>query len=139
MADYTVVAADVGLVSLHNKKPIISRHVSGATVIAGQVVTLHDATNTAILFDATNSEHTIAGLALNSSTNGQPMTILEDGYVDIGNNGKVAEIVVGSGAVPGSLAPEADLTTGKFVAVLGYMETGSVLRVKITNTKLARG
>jgi len=139
MADYTVVPADVGLVTLHNKKPIISRHVSGVTVVAGQVVTLHDATNTAILFDATNSEHTIAGLALNSSTQGQPMTILEDGYVDIGNNGKVAEIVVGSGVVPGSLAPEADLTTGKFVAVLGYMETGSVLRVKITNTQLARG
>lgn len=134
MADLSVVAADVlevsGVVSV--------RGTAGVTITAGQVVYLNATSGKYELAQADDSAtDAVIGIAAHGAADGQPLEVMTRGTIDLGVTLTVGEIYVLSSAAAGAIAPEADLTTGDYVSVLGIASTADNLILSIINSGAA--
>lgn len=112
---------------------------AGATVTAGQVVYKDSTTQKYLLADAdsaTAAAREAWGIALNGASDGQPLTVLRSGDINIGATVTVGEIyVLDTG--PGGIAPEGDLASTEYVVVVGVGITTGRLRVGFINSGVA--
>lgn len=128
MADLSITAASV----VKGANASVVAGTAGATITAGKTVYLDPSDSKYKLADANASATTaaLAGVALNGASDGQPISVLTGGNLNPGATVTVGEIYVLS-ATAGGIAPEADLATGHYVAVLGVGTTTSNIAVQI--------
>src|SRR5690348_6301733 len=129
MADLTITAANV----VAGSTATIREGTAGATVTAGQVVYLDNATSSYKLADcnsATAAARSPKGIALHAAAIGQPIAILTAGQITIGATVAVGVPYFLSGT-PGGIRPAADNVTGDYVTYLGIGKSTSVIDVKI--------
>jgi hypothetical protein len=128
MTDIVITAANV----VQGGNAVVVHGVAGVAITAGQVVYLDSATGKWKLADAngTGTTHP-GGIALNNAAANQPIDVQTSGDITVGGT-----LTAGSryylSATPGGIMPEADLTTGDNVALLGLAKSTTVLALKIT-------
>lgn len=129
MADLSITAANV----LAGAGAITERGIAGATITAGQPVYKAASDSKYKLADdnsATAEVRVARGIALNSASDGQPLTILTSGLITIGAT-MVAQTAYYLGDTPGAICPVADLASGEFPCLLGMSTSTTVLKVDI--------
>lgn len=129
MADISITAANVQAGS----GAAIQRGTAGATITAGQVVYKDSADNEYKLADADSATAAVkvpVGIALNGASDGQPLSVQTGGDITIGGT-LVAGTTYCLSATPGAIAPQADITTGDDVVVLGVAKSTTVLALRI--------
>lgn len=135
MTDIVITAANVLPGSDAKKKT----GTAGATITAGQTVYLDSSDNKYKLFDAdsaTAAARTLAGVALNGASNGQPLTVQYEGNITIGGTVVAGVTYVGSDT-PGGIMPTADVETGDYVTVLGIGINTTQIRMKLIASGVA--
>jgi len=114
---------------------------AGATITQGKAVYLDTSTDppTWKLADANDASalvRTLGGVAVNSASTGQPLTVQTGGPLTIG-----ATVAAGSwyvlSATPGGIAPVADQATGWYPSLVGYGISATQIQVQILNTGVA--
>lgn len=131
MVDITVTAANV----IPQSNAVIDRsRNAGATIAAGEMVYLDATTKTWKLADADSATQEIqetTGMALNGAAAGQPLAVQTSGDVALG-----VVLTAGSryylSSTPGKIEPEADLSAGEEINLIGLAKSTSVLTIKIT-------
>jgi hypothetical protein len=126
MADLTITAANV---KTGGNAIIDYGHTAGATLTQGQPVYLDAATNTYKPSDANGAgAKSFDGVTLNAASSGQPIAVQTGGDLTAG-----ATLVAGDtycvSATVGLLCPQADLTTGDDVIVVGVAKSTTVLGI----------
>lgn len=127
MADISVTASAV----VPNGSANIQHGTAGATITAGQVVYKDSSTGKYGLSDANGASASIksvAGVALNGASDGQPLAVAIYGDVTM-NAVLTAGTAYYLSATPGGICPVADLTTGDVVVQIGIAKSTSVLSV----------
>jgi len=112
---------------------------AGASITPGQVVYLDSATNTYKLSDcdsATASVRSPAGIALNTASSNQPLSILTSGSITIGAT-VTAGVAYYLSATPGGICPVADLGTGDYPVILGIATSASVINIDVQEAGVA--
>jgi len=136
MAAYVITPANV-------KKQVgafVAAYIAGETIVAGNEIAINALDSKAYLLDVSDpAVSSSVGMALNGATIDQPMDVIQDGLVDVGVVGTVGDVVVASNAVAGSVVPYGDLLATNLVQVLGFFETTSLLRIRITNLNVLKG
>jgi hypothetical protein len=136
MADISVTAANVVAAA----GATIRQGTAGATITAGQPL-YEDSTASFKLKPAQAdvvAEAKCVGIALHGASNGQPVSFITAGGLNIGATLTVGQVYVVSDAAAGGVAPYADLATGDFVTVLGVATTASNLVVNIQVSGIAK-
>lgn len=118
-----------------------SAGVAGAVITAGQPVYI-DTANSNVLkpadANASALTSTVAGIALNGGSTGQPITyVYEDATFTPGGTLTVGQIYCLS-ATAGGIAPVADLTTGDYPVVLFIAKTTTTAVLKIVRGTVAK-
>jgi hypothetical protein len=133
MADITITAGNV----LASSDATIEHGRAGATITAGQVVSLNTTTGKYVLADADGAAgiDRPRGLALNNAADGQPLAIVKSGDVTLG--GMTAGVTYYLSPSPGGIAPRADVLTGDIVSVLGVAKSTTVLALDIQYSGVA--
>lgn len=129
MADIVITAASV----LAGAGAITERGIAGATITAGQAVYKAASDSKYKLADdnsGTAEVRVARGIALNSASDGQPLTILTSGLITIGAT-MVAQTAYYLGDTPGGICPVADLASGEYPCLLGMSTSTTVLKVDI--------
>lgn len=129
MADLTITAASV----IAGSNAITEHGTAGAAITAGQLVYKDDATGKYLLADAdsaTAAARQPRGIALNTASDGQPMTIARSGDITLGSV-LTAGTAYYLSATPGGIAPLADLAAGDYVCLLGLAKSATVLTLDI--------
>jgi hypothetical protein len=131
MADITVTAASVLFTS-----GTMGTGTAGETITAGQALYLKAADSRLwkAQCDSAAAEAVAVGIALHASLAGQPLAYAKtDSVINIGGTtSKATTYCVGAAA--GGVAPQADLTSGQYISVLGYATaTDGTFVVKISN------
>lgn len=135
MADLTITAANV-VASAGAKKV---NGVAGETITAGQLVYKDPTTGKYLKADAdsaTVAARTPSALALHGASLNQPLTVQTSGDVTIGATLTAGLAYYASGTA-GGICPVADLTTGKYVTLVGVAKSPSVLALNIQPTGVA--
>lgn len=130
MADISITAANVQAGS----NAVIQRGTAGATVSAGQVPYKDAADGEYKMADcdsATAAVKVPVGIALNGASDGQPLAVQTGGDITVGGT-LVAGTTYCLSATPGAICPQADLTTGDNVVILGVAKSTTVLALKIS-------
>jgi hypothetical protein len=117
MADLTITAANVLRTAASYEVGI-----AGATITAGQAV-YKDAAAANVLklaqADGTAAEVDVVGVALHAASTNQPLAYATGGTMNIGaTTAKTTTYCVSAAA--GGICPQADLTSGQRIAVVGY-------------------
>lgn len=130
MANLTVTAASVQPTTT----TIYKTGIAGAAITAGQSVYLDATTKTIKLADADLSvaAATGVGIAINNAASGQPVTYAIGGQIVMGATLTKGTTYVVS-ATAGGVAPQADLTTGATINILGTAVDATYLDVNIRN------
>tara|TARA_R110002020_G_scaffold5179_4_gene21924 strand:- start:9112 stop:9522 length:411 start_codon:yes stop_codon:yes gene_type:complete len=131
MTDITITAANVAA----GANAVTTSGKAGATITAGQVVYRDAATGKFKLADsnsATAADKDATGIALNSASDGQPLTVQTAGDITIG-----ATVVAGTAyyasETAGGIQPAADVGT-EDVILIGIAKSASVIGLKIFDT-----
>jgi len=133
MADLSITPSNVVPHSIDNIKPVIARYIAEELISQGQLVAILD-DGTAGLHDTSTQQYENArGIALNSASGGQPIDIIEAGYLDLGTASTTGEVIVASHTSNGGLAPHSDLVSTNPVVIVGFMYSASILKVDIDN------
>ena len=135
MADLTITAANV----VRGSNAKIEHGDAGATITAGQCVYRDTTDGEYKLSDAdsgTAAVRSVRGIALNSASDGQPMTILRSGDITIGAS-VTAGVAYYLSDTPGGIAPVADLATGDYPTLIGIAKSTTVIAVKINESGVA--
>lgn len=128
MSDISITATSV----LQGGNAVVVHGIAGVAITAGQVVYLDAATGKWKLADANGSGTTHpGGIALNGAASGQPVAVQTSGDITVGGSLTAGSRYYLSGTA-GGIMPEADLTTGDNVALLGLAKSTTVLALKIT-------
>ncbi|MGJ5032357.1 hypothetical protein ACQR1I_36350 [Bradyrhizobium sp. HKCCYLS2038] len=134
MADLTITAANVLASGQADKET----GTAGATVTAGQPVYKEAATGLFKLLDvdsATAEARVYYGTALHGSLNGQPLTVAKsDPNFTPGASGMTVGARLYGSSTPGGIAPEADITTGKYVVQLGVVTSATTMNLRPFNS-----
>lgn len=139
MADYTLAPGDTKPIQLGNVKPLLQRFTAGEGILAGKIIAISTATGTAFLADATNAEiDEVVGIAVNDAQQGQPIDLVQAGYVGVSTVGTVGDVAVLS-QTAGGLAPVADLITTNLVGIVGYFTNTGTLLIDINNLGVQKG
>ncbi len=134
MADLTVTASQVQPGTTDAQTAL---GVAGGTITAGEAVYLD---TTVGQYKAAKSDATatasVAGIALNGASSGQPLQIQIGGTVTIGAGAAptVGVIYVLSAATAGGIAPSTDLASTNRVSVLGVGAATNTIILKIHNS-----
>ena len=135
MVDITITAASVEPNS--GAKKVTG--TAGASITAGQVVYLDGTDSKYKLADnnsATSAVRSPAGIAMHSAEDGQPLTIVSKGSIDIGAT-VTAGVAYYLSDTPGGICPVADLLTGEYPVFLGFATTAAILDVNIIESGVA--
>lgn len=131
MSDLSITAANV--IPQANATIDFSRR-AGATITAGDMVYLEAASKKWKIADADSATQEVqetGGMALNGAADGQPLAVCTMGDVAMG-----AVLTAGAryylSSNPGKIQPEADLSEGEEINLIGLAKTTSVLSVRIT-------
>jgi hypothetical protein len=129
MTDLSITAANVVAGANAVKRSV----TAGEAVTQGQPVAHDPTTQKWVKADcnsATEALRKAGGIALNAASLNQPLVVHTWGDITIG-----ATLTAGSryylSATAGGIMPEADLTTGDYVCLLGLAKSTSVLAVDI--------
>lgn len=134
MADLVLTPASV----IASSTATTEHGTAGATITAGQVVSLNTTTGKYVLADADGAGgiDRPRGIALNGASDGQPLSIAKAGPVTLG-----AVLTVGVdyylSPTAGGIAPRADVLTGDIVSSLGIATTTSILALDIQYSAVA--
>lgn len=129
MADVSITVANVELVS---GTPFSG--IAGASITAGDAVYIDGTDSNKIkLADPTDAATDAAvGIAVSNATTGSTVLYAKSGaVVDIGGTVAVGGVYVCSGASAGGIAPEADLTSGDYVTILGVAITATNIKLNV--------
>lgn len=131
MSDLSITAASV----VAGDGATIARGTAGASLTAGQALYLDAASNKMKLADANGAAalRIVRGIALHAAADGQPISYITEGPLNIGATLTVGEIYVLS-ATAGGVAPKGDLATGHGVSIVGVATSASNLAVNINNS-----
>jgi hypothetical protein len=126
MANLTITAANV----LAGGTATLETGTAGVAITQGQPVYKEAATGLFKLSDANLAgAKDFYGVALNAASTGQPVTVAKLGQVTIG-----ATLVKGTtyavANIAGAICPQADLTTGDDVIIIGAALSTTVLDIK---------
>lgn len=128
MSDITITAASV---SKQGTTAAVETGTAGASITAGQAV-YKDATDNKFKLADSNSATAAArefyGIALHASADGQPLSVMTSGDINIGATVAVGTIYVLSGTA-GGIAPAADLASGMYTSVIGVAITTGRIRL----------
>jgi hypothetical protein len=135
MADLSVTAANVAKIS-----GTVRTVTAGASIAAGDAV-YRDTTDAneykgcrANVLASSKCE----GIALDNAENGQPLTILTHGTIDIGATVSIGEVYTVSGHVStGKIAPHSDLGSNEFVTVIGVGITTARIKMNLLVSDVA--
>jgi hypothetical protein len=127
--DLSVTAASVAA----GTNAQIENGTAGATITAGQVVYKEASSKKFKLADADSATSEVKspyGIALNGASDGQPLSVIKSGDLTAG-----ATLTAGGryylSSTAGGIQPEADLSTGENIALLGLAKSTTVLGVTI--------
>lgn len=127
MADISITGASV-LSGLNAAK---AHGSAGATITAGQPVYKDATTGTYKLSDSNGSgTRQVDGISLNGAAAGQPLELQTGGDITIGGT-LVAGTTYCLSATAGAICPQADVTTGMDVVILGVAKSTTVLSLRI--------
>lgn len=132
MADLAITAASV----VADRAADIAHGTAGASVTAGQTVTLDRTSRTYKLTDsnhATPALRTPTGVALHAAAAGQPLAVAKGGPVTIGAT-LTAGVAYYQSDTPGGICPVADVGSGERSVIVGIAKTTSVLNVRIQDS-----
>lgn len=138
MVDLVVTAASV----LPGTNATTLTGTAGATITAGQVVYLDEATTGEWLLADADSATAAArglgkiGIALNGASDGQPLKVQTDGSITIGAT-MTAGVAYFLSDEPGAIAPYADLLTGDYVTLVGVATSTTVLNLEFLYSAVA--
>ena len=133
MADISVTAANVVPASGYK----YTDGIAGETITAGQLVYLKAADNEYYKTDNdASATATVAGVALNGASNGQPIRVQHGGNINPGGTVVVGTIYCSS-STEGGIAPSTDLASGDYVSVIGIGTTASNIALNIHNSGVA--
>ncbi len=129
MSDLSITATAV----IPGANAVIDYGRAGTTIVPGDILYLEAATGTYKLADADSATQEIyeaVGMALNGAGAGQVLAVLKSGEVTLG-----AVLTAGAryylSSTPGKIEPEADLSTGEKINLLGLAKTSSILILRI--------
>lgn len=141
MAEVTITASAVAPVVAPTANPTLTeQRVAGATIAAGQWVYLDTAnSNVAKLAqsDGTVLEAAVAGMALNSASTGQPVTIAIGGTVTVGSV-VAAGVFYFLSSTAGNMELFTDVASTEKESLLCYAISATVIYILIRNTELAK-
>lgn len=136
MADLSITAASV----VRGSNALVENGIAGATITQGKTVYKEAASGQYKLADsdsATAEANAVYGIALNSASSGQPLTVQTGGDITIG-----ATLTVGAdyflSETAGGIQPGADVATAEKMVALGYAISATVLRLRIQNLGIAK-
>lgn len=134
MADITVTAGSVIAATGGGTIAV----TAGETITAGELVykDTSDSNKYKKAIVTTAATATLAGIALNGASDGQPLTVQTSGNVNPGATVIVGEIYIVSNTA-GGIAPEADGVTGDFITTLGVGTTSSNIKIGILQSGVA--
>ncbi|HLW67850.1 MAG TPA: hypothetical protein VKS79_21205 [Gemmataceae bacterium] len=136
MADLVITAANV----LPSGGGIDAEGIAAVTITAGQSVYQDPNSGQIQLAKGDTAVHAAAvGVALHAALAGQPIRYRQSGGLALGAILTAGALYVVSAANPGGIAPNADMTAGNFVSVLGYASSTSVLQLAPIVTGTAHG
>lgn len=129
MADLSITASSVASSSTAR----LVRGTAGATFTAGQTGYYDEAAGTYKLADCdsgTAAARSLAGIALNGASAGQPVVFHVEGDLTI-NAVLTAGVTYYLSPNAGGICPVADLASGDYPTILGIAKSTTVLSVKI--------
>lgn len=129
MADLTITAASV----VKGTGASVRTGTAGATITAGQAVYEDTSTSTFKLADtdsATAAARSVAGIALNGASSGQPLSVLTAGPITIGATTVVGVPYYLSGTA-GGICPYADVAAGDYPVFIGIGSSVTQIKVAI--------
>lgn len=138
MADLTITAANVQ----PGSGAAIRNGTAGATITAGQVVYLDEATTGEWLLADADAASAVArgsgkiGIALNGASDGQPISVQTDGDITIGAT-MTAGVAYFLSPTAGGIAPYADILAGDFVTLVGVSTSTTVLSLGFKYTAVS--
>lgn len=134
MADLSITAANVEA----QGGAKTARKLAGATITAGQVVTINSSERAVLASDATAALARVAGIALHGASADQPLEYQTSGRIDLG-----ATLAVGKHYVlstSGGIAPVDDVAGSEFASYIGFAVSTSILQLQpLTATVAAAG
>lgn len=136
MADLTLTAANV--VAADNA--VKESGLAGETITAGKAVYKSPTSKKWMLADsnsATAAAKTAGGIALNSASLNQPVTVMKSGDVTIGGT-MTAGAAYFLSDTAGGICPDADVGAGENVCQLGIAKSTTVLSVRIIAPGVSR-
>jgi hypothetical protein len=105
----------------------IETRTSGATITAGMVVYL-DANGLAQIATNTASASALPrGIALDTASSGQPVTLQRDGDITIGGTAAVGKVYVIGTA--GGIIPVDDIAGTEYIGLVGIGKTAAILTI----------
>ena len=135
MADYSVTSSAV----LAADNAVKESALAGETITAGKAV--YKASNKKWMLADSNSAtvaaKTATGIALNSASLNQPLTVAKSGDITM-NAVLTAGAAVMLSDTPGGLCPDADVGAGENVCQIGIAKSTTVLAVRITAPGVSR-
>ena len=127
MTDVSITAANVVAGANASRQS----GTAGVAITAGQAVYFDGTTNKYKLSESNaTGAKTVNGIALNSAALNQPVAIQVHGPITIGGT-LVAGTTYCQSTTPGGICPQADITTGGDVVVLGVAASTTVLNLDI--------
>lgn len=130
MADISITAANV----VAQSGAQVTNGKAGATVAAGEMVYKEAASGKYKLADADSATQEVqetGGMALNGAADNQPLSVCTGGDVALG-----AVLTAGAryylSSTPGKIQPEADLSSGEEINLIGLAKSTTVLNIRIT-------
>jgi hypothetical protein len=134
MADLTITASAVVPAATAS----LGRGTAGATITQGQTLYLDSTTLTYMLADADDSSATatVAGVAINAASSGQPVDFIVSGSLTLAvtsGNLTAGEIYVLSGTA-GGIAVEGDLASDDYVSIIGVGTSTTTMAISFNNS-----
>ncbi|MDE2020267.1 MAG: DUF2190 family protein [Patescibacteria group bacterium] len=127
--DLTITAANVAQVS-----GVPQQYTAGGTITQGQCVYLNSSNQVVGAKSNASATAAVLGIALNSASTGQPVTVLTSGVITIGATTTKGTIYVVSAANAGGIAPISDLATGNYLSIIGYANSTTQITLTINAT-----
>lgn len=136
MADLAPTAANV----VKTTDTTVVSGTAGTTITAGMSVYSKAADSNKIYpadANVTTVEAVCVGIALNSASAGQPVSYASGGSVTLGTvTGGAAGLVVVVSATAGGLAPDADISAGQYLTVVGVLTSATVIKIALNVTNI---
>jgi hypothetical protein len=130
MADIAITAANV----VGDGSSPRETKTAGVAITAGQAVYFDTTANKYKLSDSNlTGAKTVDGIALNNAALNQPLTIQKSGPITIGGT-LVKGTTYCQSTTAGGICPQADITTGGDVVVLGVATSTAVLNLHVQVT-----